>query len=101
MLREAAIALGRPILAVTPLAAEAEALAQEVAFFLGETMGSDTPSRRVHLLPAWELKPFAHLSPPHDAQAAQMAALFSMRRAATTLGAETLPKLSRASARKS
>jgi transcription-repair coupling factor (superfamily II helicase) len=80
MLREAAIGLGHPILAVTPLAAEAEALAHEVAFFLGETLASDAPSRRVHLLPAWELKPFAHLSPPTDAQAAQMAALFAMRR---------------------
>ncbi len=80
MLREAAIRLERPILALTALPAEAEALAHEVAFFLGEAPDADVPSRRVNLLPAWETKPFAHLSPPTDTQGAQLAALFAMRR---------------------
>ena len=30
----------------------------------------DPASARVHLLPAWEARPFAHLSPPPDVQAA-------------------------------
>ena len=81
MLREAALGLGRPILVVTPLAREAEALASEVGFFLDEPPERDAVERRVHLLPAWELKPFAHLSPPPHTQAAQLAALYAHREA--------------------
>ena len=80
MLREAALGLGRPILVVTPLAREAEALASEVGFFLDEPPERDPVERRVHLLPAWELKPFAHLSPPPHTQAAQLAALYAASR---------------------
>ncbi|HLX37905.1 MAG TPA: CarD family transcriptional regulator, partial [Candidatus Binataceae bacterium] len=80
MLREAALRLQRPIFAVTSLTAEAEALASELAFFLGESADADVPSRRVHLLRGWELKPFAAISPPADVQASQLAALFAMRR---------------------
>ena len=80
MLREAALGLGRPILVVTALAREAEALASEVGFFLDEAPESDPCARRVHLLPAWELKPFAHLSPPPHTQAAQLAALYAALR---------------------
>jgi len=56
MLREAAHGFGRPILVVTALAREAEALAGEVAFLLDEAADSDPLARRVHLLPAWELR---------------------------------------------
>jgi transcription-repair coupling factor (superfamily II helicase) len=80
MLREAALGLGRPVLVVTALAREAEALASEVGFFLDETPESDPFVRRVHLLPAWELKPFAHLSPAPHTQAAQLAALYAALR---------------------
>ncbi|HVN27037.1 MAG TPA: transcription-repair coupling factor [Candidatus Binataceae bacterium] len=80
MLREAALRLARPIFAVTSLTSEAEALAHEVAFFLGESPDADLPARRVHLLRGWELKPFAAISPPPDVQASQLAALFAMRR---------------------
>ncbi len=69
-----------PILAVTSLASEAEALAADAAFFLDDSLDSDAASRRVHLLPAWELKPLAHLSPPPDTQAAALAALYAMLR---------------------
>jgi len=82
MLREAALRVARPIMAVTSLASEAEALAHEVAFFLGESIDHDVPSRRVHLLRGWELKPFAYISPPADVQASQLAALYAMRRLA-------------------
>ncbi|HZO82661.1 MAG TPA: transcription-repair coupling factor [Candidatus Binataceae bacterium] len=81
MLREAALDLGRPLLVVTALAREAEALAGELAFFLDEAPGADPAARRVHLLPGWEMRPFAHLSPPPDTQAAQLAALYAMLRA--------------------
>ncbi len=85
MLREAVLRLNRPILAVTALAAEAESLAHEVAFFLGEPPDAGAASRRVHLLRAAELKPFARISPPSDVQASQLAALFAMRRLANPL----------------
>jgi len=80
MLREAALTFGRPLLVVTALAREAEALAAEVAFFLDEPVARDAFARRVHLLPAWELKPFAHLSPAAHTQAAQLATLYAAAR---------------------
>ncbi len=79
-LREAALKLKRPILAITSLAAEADALASDAAFFFGEAAGADAALRHVHPLRAWELRPFAHLSPPPDTQAAQLAALFALLR---------------------
>ena len=48
----------------------AEALAHEIAFLMDEPDDAETPARRVHHLPAWELKPLAHLSPPPATQAA-------------------------------
>jgi transcription-repair coupling factor (superfamily II helicase) len=80
MLREAALTLERPLVVISPLAAQAEALAGEIAFFLDEPLGMDAAARRVHLLPAWEVRPFAQLSPPPDVQAAQLAALYSLLR---------------------
>ncbi len=80
MLREAALTLARPILAVTSLASEAEALAGEVAFFLDQPAASDPASARVHPMPAWETRPLAQLSPPPDVQAAQSGALFALLR---------------------
>jgi hypothetical protein len=63
MLREAALTMNRTIVVVTPLASQAEALAHELAFFLDEPREADAAHRKVHLLPAWELRPFAQLSP--------------------------------------
>jgi len=80
MLREMALRLRRPIVAITSLAAEAEALAGEAAFFLSESLDGDAAARRVHLLRSWEVRPMAQLSPPTDAQASQLAALFAMLR---------------------
>jgi transcription-repair coupling factor (superfamily II helicase) len=77
---EAVARLSRPILAVTSHVGEAESLAHDAAFFMGESLAADAPSRRVHLMRAWELKPFAPISPPSDVQASQFAALFAMRR---------------------
>ena len=80
MLREMRSRLTRPIVAVTSTASEAEALAGEAAFFLDEAADADAATRRVHLLRSWEVKPMAQLSPPTDAQASQLAALFAMLR---------------------
>ena len=80
MLRQAVIELARPIIAITSLASEAEALAGELAFFLDQPADCDAATARVHFLPAWEVRPLAHLSPPPDVQAAQLAALFAMIR---------------------
>jgi transcription-repair coupling factor (superfamily II helicase) len=85
MLREAALSLDRPLIAITPLSSEAEALAGELSFFLDEPVDCDAARRKAHLLPAWETRPFAHLSPPADLQAAQLAALFALRRTTTPL----------------
>jgi transcription-repair coupling factor (superfamily II helicase) len=79
-LREAALTLNRPILAIAPRPAEAESLAAELGFFLDEPAQADPVSRRVHLLRGWELKPLAQLSPAIDIQGAQFAALYALLR---------------------
>ncbi len=84
-LRQVALGLERPIVAVTAQAKEAESLAHELKFFLDEPGERDTSGSRVHHLPAWEFKPFANLSPPADTQAAQIAALFALRRTASPI----------------
>ena len=102
MIREMALRLKRPIVAVTSTASEAEALAGEVAFFLDEPADADAVTRRVHLLRSWEVKPMAQLSPPTDAQASQLAALFAMLRhesplivtSAEALMTRTIPRAS-------
>src|SRR5205085_483770 len=85
MLRESALILPRPLLVITSLPAEADALAGELAFFLDQPAACDAAHARVHLLPAWETRPFSKLSPPPDAQAAQLAALFALRRMPTPI----------------
>ena len=49
MLREGVLNLACPILAITSLASEAEALAGELAFFLDQRSDCDSASARVHL----------------------------------------------------
>src|SRR5208282_4398490 len=80
MLREAVLALKRPILAVTPLANEAETLAAEAGFFLGESAQSDALERSVYLHTGWEVAPFGRISPPFDNQAAEFVALYALLR---------------------
>jgi transcription-repair coupling factor (superfamily II helicase) len=80
LLREAALALEHPILAVVPTAREAEGLVAEVALFMGESADSRPLSRRVHLLPAWESAPLAPVSPSVNTQAAQFVALLALLR---------------------
>jgi transcription-repair coupling factor (superfamily II helicase) len=80
ILRESMLKLGRPILAITPLASEAEALASEAGLFLDDPAEADSPNQRVHLIRGWETAPMAQLSPSLDNQAAQFEALFAIRR---------------------
>ncbi len=83
MLRESVLALQRPIVVLTPLATQAESLASELAFFLDQSPDEDAARRKINSLPAWESRPFAHLSPPSDVQGAQLAALFALARTST------------------
>jgi transcription-repair coupling factor (superfamily II helicase) len=85
MIRAAALELERPLIVITPLAAEADALAGELAFFLDQPADRDGLQCRMHPLPAWELRPFAHLSPPPDVQGAQLAALYALARSPAPL----------------
>jgi len=80
MIREVALTLNRPLVVIAPLAAQAEALAGDLAFFLDQPPAADAATSRLHLLPTWELRPFAQVSPPSDLQAAQLAALYALTR---------------------
>ncbi|MDO8433527.1 MAG: transcription-repair coupling factor [Candidatus Binatus sp.] len=80
MLREMALRLRRPVVVIASLQSEAEALAAEVGFFLDEPQTADSATRRVHLMRSWEVKPMAQLSPPPDAQASQLGALYALLR---------------------
>ena len=66
----------RPILAVLANAAEAEAFAADVEFFLAPSAAGSGDlagplGRRVHYLPAWEVPPFEALSPARETTAAR------------------------------
>ena len=80
MVREAALAIAHPLLVITPLANEAETLASELAFFMGQVTEADPADARIYLLPAWEARPFAQVSPGPDTQATQLAALYALLR---------------------
>jgi transcription-repair coupling factor (superfamily II helicase) len=80
MLRETAIGFERPLLVITPLAGEAESLVGELSFFMDQPSECDAADARIYHLPAWEARPFAHVSPPPDSQAAQLAALYALLR---------------------
>jgi transcription-repair coupling factor (superfamily II helicase) len=80
MVREAALAIAQPLLVLTPMASEAETLAGELAFFMDQPSDCDPADARVYLMPAWEARPFAHVSPGPDTQAAQLAALYALLR---------------------
>ena len=80
MVREAAREIAHPLLVITPLATEAETFAGELAFFMDQPAECDAADARVYFLPAWEARPFAHVSPGPDTQAAQLAALYALLR---------------------
>jgi len=61
----------RPVLAIVPDAAAAEAFAGDLRFYLGDRQAADPLTRRVHHLPGWEIPPFEPLSPARETLAAR------------------------------
>jgi transcription-repair coupling factor (superfamily II helicase) len=80
IVREAALAIAQPLLVITPMPNEAETFAGELAFFMDQPPERDPADASVYLLPAWDARPFAHVSPGPDTQAAQLAALYALLR---------------------
>jgi transcription-repair coupling factor (superfamily II helicase) len=68
----------RPIVVTLSGAAEAEAFAGDVRFFLGDAALGGPLGRRVHYLPAWEIPPFEALSPARETVAARMEGLYHL-----------------------
>ena len=67
-----------PTVVLAPDGGEAEALAGDLAFFLGEGPATAALERRVHLFPAWDVPTFEPLSPSPPVVADRMAALFHL-----------------------
>src|SRR5262249_57683199 len=61
----------RPVVVTLSAAAEAEAFAADLRFFLGDGGSAGPLGRRVHYLPAWEVPPFEALSPTRETVAAR------------------------------
>ena len=64
------------LLVLTGSGPEAEALAGDLALFLGETGTTPALERRVHLFPAWDVPAFEPVSPSAPVVADRLAALF-------------------------
>jgi transcription-repair coupling factor (superfamily II helicase) len=63
---------GRPLVAVTATAADAQRVREEIPFF--------DPGLRVVLFPDWETLPYDQLSPHHDLVSERLATLFQLMR---------------------
>lgn len=74
--------LARPLLVFAATAREAEVLAQDVRFFLGEEADVDLAQKRVHVFPAWDTAPFAPMSPSPELIAQRIEGLFHLQRSA-------------------
>ncbi|MEO2167778.1 MAG: CarD family transcriptional regulator, partial [bacterium] len=68
----------RPILALAADQQAADSLAQDLIFFLGEDIGGDALSKRVHVLPAWDVAPFAPVSPSPEIVAQRIEGLYHL-----------------------
>ncbi len=69
----------RPALIIAPGGKEAERLAGDLRFCLGEPDDVAPFARRVHYLPGWEVTPFEDLSPTPDVVAARIEGLYHLR----------------------
>ena len=67
-----------PFLVLAAGGTEAEALAGDLALFLGEGRTTPALERRVHLFPAWDVPAFEPLSPSAAVVADRLAALFHL-----------------------
>jgi transcription-repair coupling factor (superfamily II helicase) len=63
---------GRPLVAVTATAADAQRMREEIPFF--------DPQLRVFLFPDWETLPYDQLSPHHDLVSERLATLYQLMR---------------------
>ncbi len=80
LLREAALTLKCPMVVVTPLSSEAESLAAEAGFFLGESPQNGALERSLYLHTGWEVTPLARISSPLDNQSAEFVTLYALLR---------------------
>ena len=69
----------QPALIVTPNTKAAERFSTDLRFLFGEEDCASPFARRVHFLPAWDVVPFKHLSPPPDLLAARIEGLYHLR----------------------
>src|SRR4051794_462039 len=65
----------RPLLVLTPSASAAETLAADLHFFLGEEPALSVLKKRVHVMPAWDVSPFAPVSPSPETVAQRIEGL--------------------------
>lgn len=72
--------VSRPLLVFAANAREAEQMAQDVRFFLGEVSEPDLTAKRVHVFPAWDTAPFAPMSPSPEVVAQRIEGLYHLRR---------------------
>jgi transcription-repair coupling factor (superfamily II helicase) len=77
-LAEAYRARPAPFLVVAPDGAAAEALASDLALFLGESASTPALERRVHLFAGWDVAPFEPVSPSVAVVTDRIAALFHL-----------------------
>ncbi|MCX8071897.1 MAG: transcription-repair coupling factor [Candidatus Binatia bacterium] len=77
-LRAVARASSRPLLVVTENPTAAEALFDELSWWLGETETLSPTDRRVHLLPAYDAPPLEELSPTPEVVAQRVHALYQL-----------------------
>src|SRR6185295_3464677 len=68
-----------PFLVLAPSTAEAEALAGDLALFLGDGPATAGLERRVQLFPAWDVPAFEPVSPSAPVVADRLAALFYLQ----------------------
>jgi transcription-repair coupling factor (superfamily II helicase) len=68
----------RPVLVLVGDTASAEAFAADVRFYRGETAALGPLTRRVHVLPGWEIPPFEPLSPTREVVAARAEGLYHL-----------------------
>ncbi|MDG2305947.1 MAG: transcription-repair coupling factor [Candidatus Binatia bacterium] len=72
--------LSRPLLVFAANVGEAELLAQDLRFFLGEANDADLLRKRVHVFPAWDTAAFAPMSPSPETIAQRIEGLYHLRR---------------------
>jgi transcription-repair coupling factor (superfamily II helicase) len=68
----------RPMVVFVRDALSAEVLVQDLHFFLGEEPTADALKKRVHVLPAWDVAPFAPMSPSPETIAQRIEGLYHL-----------------------